>query len=281
MRTWSTTTGAIAALFLGSLLVLPMARSRNPVEPHSFNVPFDFMRTPEMPPGVTGHPFHATVTADWNLSGPGGKLFDTEVKGSVWRDAAGDLRVEGEVTRSGGNPVQLPAHNVLYTTENLTGDRMQFSWTSGKTTVLSFRSAHLENSDHFFESLAVPAILHFPRMYVANCRPGRVACVAEPLGERVIGGIRVQGTRYKETIPAASLGASTDLIVTRDVWIDPAMDLVVEIDGTDPLYGNFKMRLSDIAPGTQDQDLFEIPKGYRVVDMTPPPGIPRLSFARP
>jgi hypothetical protein len=83
-------------------------------------------------------------------------------------------------------------------------------------------------------------------------------------------GIRVKGTRLEETFPAASRGAPNKAIAAREVATDPEMDVVVEIDGADPLFGNFEMRLSSLSGGGQSKVLFEIPKGYGDKDMTPP-----------
>ena len=272
MTVRSRTTGIIAALSLVLLAVLPLVRSMNPVEAQSSNVPLFFMQPPEVPVGVPDHPFHATVTANWNLSGSSGKVFSTEGSGNVWRDADGDVREEDTVTIDGRTPVQLPTANVLYLAAN--GTRL--SWKSGTTNVASFRGTNLNDSNHFFESMDVPKVFNLSRSSLYNCREVGVECVTEPLGERDVEGVRVKGTRYKETIPAASLGAPNDLIVSRDVWSSPEMNIVVEIDGKDPVFGNFKMRLSSISMGNQDKDLFDIPKGNRVNDITPPVGLPTL-----
>jgi hypothetical protein len=272
MTTRSRATGVIAALSLVLVAVLPLVRSKNPVEAQSSNVPLFFMQPPEVPIGVPGHPFHATVTADWNLSEPSEKAFGTEGSGNVWRDADGDVREEGAVTRNGRTPGQLPTTNVLYLTANGT----MLSWKSGNTNVASFRGPNLNDSNHFFENMAIPKIFKYSRYSLYNCREDGVKCVTEPLEERDIEGIQVKGTRYKETIPAASLGAPNDLIVSRDVWSNPEMNIVVEIDGKDPVFGNFKMRLSSISMGNQDKDMFEIPKGNRVNDITPPVRLPKL-----
>lgn len=269
MTTRGRVTGIIAALSLVLLAVLPLVRSENPVKPQNSNVPLFFMQPPEITIGVPGHPFHATVTADWNLSEPGGKAFGTEERGNVWRDSDGDVRVEGAMTRNGSTPAQLPTSNVLFLAANGT----MLSWKSGTTNVTSFRATNLNDSNHFFENMAIPKVFHYSRSSLYNCRQDGVECVTEPLGEREVEGIRVKGTRYKETIPAASLGAPNDLIVSRDVWTNPEMSIVVEIDGKDPVFGNFKMRLSSISTGNQDKDLFEIQKGNRVNDITPPPGL--------
>jgi len=94
------------------------------------------------------------------------------------------------------------------------------------------------------------------------------------LGERVINGIHATGTRYTELIPGAKVGSEKDIVVTRDVWIDQEMNVVVLIEGVDPLSGNFRKRLSGIAARDQKSDLFEVPKEYRVRDITPPSVLP-------
>lgn len=270
MKARSKITGIVAALSLALLALLPLLRSSHSVAAQSPKVPLFFMQPPEFPLGVSRHPFHATVTADWRLTRPRGGVFRTETTGNVWRDGAGDVRVEGAMAHSGHNSVQLPSSNVLFLAANGT----MLSWKTDATSVTSFRSAHLEYSNRFFENLTVPKAFLATRSYELNCLQGGVACATEPLVERVIEGIRVQGTRYKETIPAVSLGAPNDVIVTRDVWRDPKMEVVVEIDGTDPLFGNFELRLSGISGGDQKKDLFEAPTGSRVNDITPPSGLP-------
>jgi len=265
----------IKAIEVFLLIVLsPLLSSQNSVAPQSANVPLFFMQPPETPFGVTGHPFHATVTANWKLAEPGGKVWDTEARGSIWRDAAGDVKMVGAKTRDGHAPAQLPSINVLVTARNMT----IFRWTSESTNVTSFRSANLNGSNRFFEGLVVPKVFQFSRSTLYNCRESGVQCTTKPLGEKGIEGIRVNGTRYMETIPAASLGAPNEIIVTRDVWIDPAMDVVVEIDGKDPLFGDFEMRLSGVSAGPQDRELFEIPSGYRVGDITPPTRLPDVHY---
>jgi len=272
MKTRSKVTVIISALSLVLFAVLPHVRSENPVKPQNSNVPLFFMQPPEITIGVPGHPFHATVTADWNLSEPGGKAFGTEERGNVWRDAAGDVRVEGARTRNGRTPVQPPTFNVLFLASNGT----MLSWKNGTTNVVSFRSTNLNGSNHFFENMAVPKVFNFSRSSLYNCREDGVECVTEPLGERDVEGIRVKGTRYKETIPAASLGAKQDIVITRDLWTNPEMNIVLMIQGTDPVSGNFTMRLSNVSSGPQDKSLFQIPQGYKEKDITPPSGfIPR------
>ena len=270
------TTGVIVVTSLVLISTLASCRSGNPVAsqssvaPHSSNLPLFFMQPPEFPLGVPGHPFHATVTADWSLSVPGGKTFDTEGRGNVWRDAAGDMRVEGAMARSGRSLNQHPAFNVLF----LAADGTMLSWKSGTTNVTSFRAANLNDSNHFFESLTVPGAFGLFRHSLYNCRASGVTCQTVPLGEKVINGIHATGTRYQDLVPAASLGAANDVLFTRDVWIDSEMNAVILIECEDPLSGDFTMRLLSLSEGNQNKDLFEIPKGYRVNDITPPAGLP-------
>jgi hypothetical protein len=166
MKTRSKVIGIIAALSLVLFAVLPLVRSKNPVQAQSSHVQLFFMQPPEIPVGVPGHPFRATVTADWNLSEPNGKAFSTEERGNVWRDAAGDVRVEGAMTRNGRTPAQLPTSNVLFLAANGT----LLSWKSGTTNVISLRGTNLNDSNHLFEDLAVPKVFKSSRSSLYNCR---------------------------------------------------------------------------------------------------------------
>jgi len=100
-------TGVIAVLFGALVFAPPSSHSQNPVAPqssaapHNSNLPLFFMQPPEVAIGVTRHPFYATVSADWSLAVPGGGSLHREAKGNIWRDAAGNVRLDDSEISSG------------------------------------------------------------------------------------------------------------------------------------------------------------------------------------
>src|ERR1035441_236695 len=63
---------------------------------------------PEVPIGAGGHPFRAVVDANWTGTGASEPSLPAKARGEIWRDAIGDVRLDGLATRNGPNSPQLP-----------------------------------------------------------------------------------------------------------------------------------------------------------------------------
>jgi hypothetical protein len=50
----------------------------------------------------------------------------------------------------------------------------------------------------------------------------------ESLGTKTIDGVQVTGTRSTNTIPAGAIGNDNALVITRETWYSPELQLVVE-----------------------------------------------------
>lgn len=247
---------------------------------HSQNSPSDWgisgsERVPaEVMTGVVDHPFKANVKATWSHVLSDGQVFTREVTGFVSRDRLGDIREEGSLTQNGSRPDVNPAIDLIFTIENMT----EMHWSSGSATVLSIHLGQYPRS--FFENLAAPKTFNLFRFDLYNCRAQGVDCSTVKLGTKLIEGVRTEGTRFVETFPTDALGAKEPIVIRRDVWIDPALNVVVMIQGTDPVSGNFTLQISNVSRGPQDESLFQIPQGYKEKDITPPSGrLPNI-FAR-
>jgi hypothetical protein len=96
----------------------------------------------------------------------------------------------------------------------------------------------------------------------------------EDLGASFIDGIDAKGTRRSVTIPAGASGSSAPLTVVDEYWYSDDLHEDLLLIHKDPRTGEQKVMLTDIKRGDPDPSFFEVPEGYKIVDMNPPAGAP-------
>jgi hypothetical protein len=96
----------------------------------------------------------------------------------------------------------------------------------------------------------------------------------EDLGMETIENIDVKGTRRTVTIPAQANGGSVPITVVDEYWYSEDLHLNVVFRHDDPRTGLQTIALTGIKREEPDASFFEIPAGYKIMDMTPPPGAP-------
>lgn len=91
---------------------------------------------------------------------------------------------------------------------------------------------------------------------------------SQMLGSKLILGITAEGTRTVKTakMVASSDGRLVDVPVTIDSWWSPALSIELESDWTYANWGTIKMKTLKIDQNEPDSSLFELPKGYRVIE---------------
>jgi hypothetical protein len=94
--------------------------------------------------------------------------------------------------------------------------------------------------------------------------------VTESLGTQNIEGILVQGTRMTRTIPAGSFGNQQPIQVTSEHWYSPKLQMDLIVKNTDPTRGTNTTTLSNIQQDEPNTSLFQVPPDYTVQD--PPQG---------
>jgi hypothetical protein len=231
------------------------------------------MPPPEIPIGVVAHPFHAVIDADWTGVGGSNSSSPTKARGEIWRDATGDVRLKIIAMRNSPSSPQPPTWATVIRAD----DKTQTSWSSASTNALSIHLTEYPKS--IFEDTIIPKTVTTSRPFFSyECRKKGARCNAAPLGERTIDSVSANGTRYTAVIPATSLGAADDLVLTRDVWIDSEKNVVMLIEDVDPRFGTFTMRLSSVSRGEQNSALFRAPDGYKIKTITPFPSTPMPSL---
>jgi hypothetical protein len=94
--------------------------------------------------------------------------------------------------------------------------------------------------------------------------PGGANAAGEDLGEQVLEGLLVKGTRVTDTIAAGTIGNERPIDIVTERWYSPEIDAVVLQRFADPRFGETVYRLVNVARGDPSRDLFQVPQGYEV-----------------
>ena len=86
----------------------------------------------------------------------------------------------------------------------------------------------------------------------------------EDLGQQVIEGVTVKGTRTTTVIPAGAIGNEQPITVTSEEWFSPDLKVLVMTKHADPRSGETTYRLTTIARGEPNPSLFELPAGVTI-----------------
>jgi hypothetical protein len=86
----------------------------------------------------------------------------------------------------------------------------------------------------------------------------------EELGEQVLEGLLVSGTKLVNTIPAGTLGNERPIEIVTERWYSNDIDAIVLHRHSDPRFGERIYRLVNVVRGDPSPDLFQVPQGYEV-----------------
>ena len=87
---------------------------------------------------------------------------------------------------------------------------------------------------------------------------------AEELGEQVLEGLLVKGTRMTDTIPAGTIGNERAIDIVTERWYSKDIDAMVLQRFSDPRFGETTYRLVNVVLGEPSPDLFQVPQGYEL-----------------
>jgi hypothetical protein len=96
------------------------------------------------------------------------------------------------------------------------------------------------------------------------------------LGTKTMDGLTVQGTRRTRTIPVGQIGNDKPIVITRDEWYSPDLQMVIASTRSDPRFGTTTFQLTNINRSEPPQSLFIVPQDYTVA-----PGGMKRRFAKP
>ncbi len=127
----------------------------------------------------------------------------------------------------------------------------------GDVTVIRHRDGG-GNSVQVFSTAPVGAGELFPPGTTGMYEP------AEELGEQVLEGLLVKGTRMTDTIPAGTIGNERAIDIVTERWYSEDIDAMVLQRFSDPRFGETTYRLVNVVLGDPSPDLFQVPQGYEL-----------------
>lgn len=99
---------------------------------------------------------------------------------------------------------------------------------------------------------------------------------AEELGEQVLEGLLVKGTRMTDTIPAGTIGNERPIDIVTERWYSADIDAMVLQRFSDPRFGETTYRLVNVVLGEPSPDLFRVPQGYETEKAEMPRPVTRV-----
>ena len=102
----------------------------------------------------------------------------------------------------------------------------------------------------------------------------------EHLGKQTIQGIETVGTRQSAVIEAGTIGNDRPLMAQREFWFSSRLGINLSSMREDPHSGLQRFDVSEIGVGEPDAKLFEVPAGYKVLDLREPKELPPDSSSR-
>lgn len=135
---------------------------------------------------------------------------------------------------------------------------------------------------HIFDPVKLLNVLYDPMTHIATQRvlsvvpkeanAAKPGAKVEDLGTQTLAGVETKGLRYTITIPAQASGTGQPVEITDEYWYSEELHLNILVQHHDPRTGLQTVGITGIDRGEPPASLFEIPDGYKVVDVTPPPG---------
>lgn len=236
---------ASAALFAGALLAQPPGRGHGGFGP-GFRPDGVMAEGPGSGTPVTGAPYSAVRTTQFQQTLAGGNQISRQEQSKVLRDSAGRVRTERTFTPQGATTPQTfitifdPVASTSYVLDPTKS-------TAVKISLPPARTGQTTAGGHG----------HGPAGSNAQV-------TTDSLGTQSINGVPATGTRTTQTIAAGAIGNAQPIQIVREVWISNDLKVPVMIKTTDPQHGTNVMQLTNIVQSEPDAALFQVPSNFTV-----------------
>ncbi len=198
---------------------------------------------------LPGQPFSGRSTTDWTRTFEDGSVVSTHLFAMVARDGQGRIYREGRYSVP-VNSDQEPRRFRFKIADPITHTLTICIVASRSCTVTSYF-----------------APTSFTLRPVGPFDDGKRSLARESLGNDVMDGINVVGTRETITINAGVIGNSQVLSITREFWYSPELQVNLAITRKDPREGTQVVRVHEVSRSEPDPNLFKVPDGYTVHDL--------------
>jgi hypothetical protein len=195
---------------------------------------------------VAGKPFSGRSTTEWTRTLEDGSIVRTHLLSVVARDSQGRIYRERHKFVSLNSNEQSPLEAI----------RIFDPVTHTET--------FCHAATHLCDVTPYHARTSFAPRPPGTFDNGKRSLTRESIGNDVIDGINVVGTRETNTIAAEVVGNSQPLVTTREFWYSPDLQVNLSITRKDPREGTQAVRVSDVSRAEPDPTLFKLPAGFRV-----------------
>ena len=96
----------------------------------------------------------------------------------------------------------------------------------------------------------------------------------ENLGTQTIAGLETVGSRETNLVETGTIGNDSPILEKREFWYSPRLGVNLITRRQDSRFASQQnFEVTDIALGEPDAKLFELPSGYKILDMRRPPEV--------
>jgi molybdate transport system permease protein len=95
--------------------------------------------------------------------------------------------------------------------------------------------------------------------------------IHEDLGKQLTSGLETVGTRENTIYNPGVFGNDRKITVSREFWFSPKLGINLISKRSDPRFGTQTFTITNLILSEPDPQLFELPEGYKVVDLRPTP----------
>jgi hypothetical protein len=242
---------------------------------------------------VKGSPFCTTITTEHTQVFADGNRIHTLHTSNLCRDSDGRTRREADLNLMGAGP-KLPDTKIVTIVDPVAGFRymldpenkiarrapVAMDPMSAKQEVLPGKGAHVM----VYEGSGAGrpgGDVFFKQVFVKKPRDDEAKPVEQKLGDQIIEGIHVTGTRLTTTIPSGEVGNEQPMVVTSESWYSPELKATVMTKHNDPWAGELKTQFTNVNTSQPDASLFSVPSDYKIVDEKDGPVVIREFTKRP
>jgi hypothetical protein len=197
---------------------------------------------------LPGQPFSGRSTTEWTRTLEDGSIVTTHLFAVVARDS------QGRIYREGRNFVPVNSN------QEPRRHRFQIFDPVTHTRTLCMVAAHSCEVTNYFASTA------FTLRPVGPFDNGKRTLAREGLGNDVMDGINVVGSRETVTINAGVMGNSQAISITREFWYSPDLQVNLSITRNDPREGKQEVRVHEVSRSEPNPNLFKVPEGFAIHD---------------
>lgn len=201
-------------------------------------------------PPLPNAPFTATVTTTWVRPLADGSTMTIQNRRTIARDNSGRVFQERRSLYPAGDPNENRIR------------QLEFGDPSTHVIYLCHPDDRTCEEHNYFPPVS-PAQL----IPVGPVDDGKAFLTRSDLGRDTVSGVETVGTRETTTISPGTIGNDRAISIVKEFWFSPRLGINVIEKREDPRVGTQTFTVDPITLGEPDARLFDMPAGYRVVNL--------------